>query len=120
MPQVMKNQWSNWSGFVTAQPRSLARPQDQEDLTDLIKTAPGPIRIAGTGHSFTRLVQSEGTILSLDNFQGLIGHDPQKLQATVGAGIKIGPMTKLLHEIGQALPNMGDIDTQAFGGALAT
>jgi FAD-linked oxidoreductase len=120
MLQVVNNQWSNWSGFVTAQPRSLAKPQDQAELSDLIKTAPGPIRIAGTGHSFTQLVQSEGTILSLDNFQGLIAHDPQKLQATVGAGIKIGPMTKLLHGVGQALPNMGDIDTQAFGGALAT
>jgi len=120
MLQVVKNQWSNWSGFVTAQPQSLARPDNQDDLSAIIKTAPGPIRIAGTGHSFTRLVQSEGTIVSLDNFQGLIAHDPQKLQATVGAGTKIGPMTKLLNAVGQALPNMGDIDTQAFGGALGT
>lgn len=120
MLQIVRNQWSNWSGFVTAQPRHLATPDNQDDLSTIITTAPGPIRIAGTGHSFTRLVQSDGTILSLDNFQGLIAHDPHKLQATVGAGTKIGPMTRLLHGVGQALPNMGDIDTQAFGGALAT
>ncbi|WP_371418332.1 D-arabinono-1,4-lactone oxidase [Methylocapsa sp. S129] len=120
MNPIAETEWSNWSGFVTAQPRTLAKPQNQDELSALIKTAPGPIRLAGSGHSFTPLVKSEGTILSLDNFQGLKSHDPQKLQATVGAGTQIGAMTRLLHDIGQALPNMGDIDKQAFGGALGT
>jgi FAD-linked oxidoreductase len=112
--------WRNWSGYVVASPQSLVRPGDHEALSTAILTAPGPIRIAGSGHSFTPLVKSEGTILSLDNFQGLKSHDPQKLQATVGAGTPIGAMAKLLLAAGQALPNMGDIDKQTFGGALAT
>jgi len=120
MNQAAGQQWSNWSGYVTARPRSYVKPQDQEELSAAIKTAPGPIRIVGSGHSFTQLVQSEGTILSLDAFQGLRSHDPQKLEATVGAGTQIGAMARLLHDVGQALPNMGDIDKQAFGGALGT
>jgi FAD-linked oxidoreductase len=112
--------WRNWSGFVVAEPKAITAPRSEEELADAIRTSPGPIRFVGCGHSFTPLVKSEGTILSLDNFQGLKSHDPQKVQARVGAGTRIGAMTKLLHEVGQALPNMGDIDKQSFGGALAT
>src|ERR1700742_5243841 len=100
MNQPAANQWTNWSGYVTAQPRSFVTPQGQEELSTAIRTAPGPIRIAGAGHSFTQLVQSEGTILSLAAFQGLRSHDPQKLEASIGAGTQIGAMTKLLHAVG--------------------
>lgn len=120
MTIAIGNSWQNWSGSVTAQPRILAQPQKLDDLCATIKSAPGPIRIAGTGHSFTPLVQSQGTILSLDNFNGIVSHDANKLQARIGAGTKIGALTKLLHGIDQALPNMGDIDKQAFGGGLGT
>ena len=120
MNQPAGTEWRNWSGYVVAQPRSVMKPQNQDELSAAILTAPGPIRIAGSGHSFTPLVKSEGTILSLDAFQGLKSHDPQKLQATVGVGTQIGAMTRLLQGVGQALPNMGDIDKQAFGGALGT
>jgi FAD-linked oxidoreductase len=120
MSQAAGSEWRNWSGYVVAQPRSLAKPQNQDELSAAILTAPGPIRIAGSGHSFTPLAKSQGTILSLDNFQGLKSHDPQRLQATVGAGAPIGALTRLLHDVGQALPNMGDIDKQTFGGALGT
>ena len=117
---VSAEKWQNWSGFVTAEPQTIARPQTLDQLSATIRSAPGPIRIAGTGHSFTPLVKSEGTILSLDAFEGLKSHDPQKLQARVGAGTRIGALARLLHGVGQALPNMGDIDKQAFGGGLGT
>ena len=47
-------------------------------------------------------------------------HDAGRLQARVGAGTRIGRLAELLHGVGQALPNMGDIDKQSFGGALGT
>ena len=117
---VSAEQWQNWSGFVTAEPQVIARPETLDQLSTTIRSALGPIRIAGTGHSFTPLVKSQGTILSLDAFEGLKSHDPQKLQARVGAGTKIGALARLLYGVGQALPNMGDIDKQAFGGGLGT
>lgn len=115
-----QDEWSNWSGYLSARPRRYAEPQDLQALCDIVRTAESPVRIAGTGHSFTPLVKNDGAIVSLDRFAGLVSHDPAKLQARVGAGTKIGDLAKLLHEVGQALPNMGDIDKQAFGGALGT
>ena len=112
--------WNNWSGFVTANPQQIAAPLTEEALVDVVKKSPGPIRVAGSGHSFTPLVASEGTIVDMSGISGLIRHDTSKLQATVGAGTKLGDLTKLIYWIGQALPNMGDIDKQAIGGALGT
>ena len=71
----MSNIWSNWSGFVTAEPRLIASPADAGELGDLVRTAPGPIRVVGAGHSFTPLVKSQGTILSLERLEGLVSHE---------------------------------------------
>ena len=113
-------QWQNWSGFVTATPQQLATPENIDELIAIVRSSPAPVRIVGAGHSFTPLVKSDGTIVSLDRFEGLRSHDAGALQARVGAGTKIGRLAELLHGVGQALPNMGDIDKQSFGGALGT
>jgi FAD-linked oxidoreductase len=117
---IAANTWQSWSGAVTANPRSLAEPASLDELSHVVRTAPGPLRIAGAGHSFTPLVCSEGTILSLDRFNGLKCAGRGDLQARVGAGTRLGELNTLLHDIGQALPNMGDIDKQSIGGALGT
>ncbi len=120
MNQTVNLSWSNWSGSVVARNAAILRPRGLAELADAIRTARGPIRIAGAGHSFTPLVETEGTILDLDRFQGLVSHDPTELQATVGAATRLGDLTKQLHGVGQGLPNMGDIDKQSIGGALGT
>ncbi len=74
----------------------------------------------GSGHSFTPLVASEGTIVDLGGFSGLNAHDTERMTATIGAGTPLGQLTQMLHAVGQGLPNMGDIDRQTIGGALGT
>ena len=64
----MSNSWSNWSGFVSASPKQIATPADSGALADLVRTAPGPLRVAGAGHSFTPLVQSEERLALTDRF----------------------------------------------------
>ena len=114
------NRWSNWSGSVTAEPVARPSPADVEELQALVRAGKGPIRVAGAGHSFTPLVASTGSIVSLDWISGLKCHDSDKCQATVGAGTRLRDLTKALQDIGQALANMGDIDKQSIGGALGT
>ncbi|MDG4877550.1 D-arabinono-1,4-lactone oxidase [Mesorhizobium sp. WSM4935] len=116
----MANAWSNWSGLVTASPKQIATPADAGGLAELVRTAPGPLRVAGASHSFTPLVQSEGTIVSLEKIEGLVSHDAANNRARVRAGTRLGALMRILQDIGQGLPNMGDIDKQAIGGALGT
>jgi FAD-linked oxidoreductase len=112
--------WKNWSGMHAAQPKLMAKPQTIEQLQEVVKTAPGPIRVTGSGHSFTQLVPSDGTIVSVNALSGLKGHDGSACTATVGAGTRLGELTQILHGIDQALANMGDIDQQTLAGALGT
>ncbi|MBZ9736174.1 FAD-binding protein [Mesorhizobium sp. CA18] len=116
----MATAWSNWSGFVTACPKLIAAPADAGELAELVRSAPGPLRVAGAGHSFTPLVQSDGTIVSLEKIEGLVSHDAANNRARVRAGTRLGALMHILQDIGQGLPNMGDIDRQAIGGALGT
>lgn len=116
----MTVRWQNWSGYHSSTPQSRVEPTDLGELCDVVRTASAPLRILGTGHSFTPLVKSDGTIVSLDKFSGMRNYDADALTVTAGAGTKLGELAMAMHKIGQAFPNMGDIDKQAFGGALAT
>jgi FAD-linked oxidoreductase len=78
------------------------------------------MRPVGAGHSFTPLVPTDGDIISLARLSGLVGHDAATLQATFHAGTQLSAMGAPLHEVGQALINMPDIDEQVLAGAIAT
>jgi FAD-linked oxidoreductase len=112
--------WRNWSGGVEAKPVAILRPGSEDDVKAAVLSAPGPLRLIGSGHSFTPLVATSGTILDLSALSGLRSHDNEATTATIGAGTKLSELTGLLAGIGQALPNMGDIDKQSVAGALGT
>lgn len=112
--------WTNWSGFVAGSPQQILTPDSLDGVVEAVKTAPGPLRVVGAGHSFTPLARTDGTMLSLEKFEGLVSHDEAAAVARVRAGTRLGSLMQLLQEVGQGLPNMGDIDKQAIGGALGT
>ncbi|MCC6920903.1 MAG: FAD-binding protein, partial [Alphaproteobacteria bacterium] len=112
--------WSNWSGDVTASPQAVWRPQNEQELAGLIRGVAGPIRPAGSGHSFTPLCASNGAIVSLENMTGLIEVWPDRQEAELWAGTPVYAVGPLLHPHGLALANQGDIDRQTLGGAIGT
>lgn len=112
--------WQNWSGYQKASPSGRAAPRDEDQLAELLKNATGTVRPVGAGHSFTPLVPTDGTILSLRSFNGLKSHDAAKMTATFGAGTKIGQVGEPLDALGQMLANMPDIDEQSLAGAMNT
>lgn len=119
-PSGRKIPWQNWSGYQKASPSGRAAPRNEDQLAELLKSANNTIRPVGAGHSFTPLVPTDGTILSLRNFHGLKSHDPEKMTATFGAGTKIGQVGEPLNALGQMLGNMPDIDEQSLAGAMNT
>jgi FAD-linked oxidoreductase len=112
--------WSNWCGLEHAYPAARAAPADEAELATLLPAAKAPIRPVGAGHSFTALVPTVGTLLSLDRLSGLIGHDAARLTATVHAGTRLSALGPVLAGIGQEMPNLPDINKQTLAGALAT
>lgn len=112
--------WRNWSGVQECLPSSRQAPADVAALQELLSSAPAPIRPVGAGHSFTALVPTDGTIVSLSRLSGLVSHDPATLQAEVMAGTRLADLGEPLENAGQALINMPDIDDQVLAGAMAT
>lgn len=112
--------WSNWSGIAHSYPARRAAPADEAELAALLPDTPLPIRPVGAGHSFTAIVPTEGTLLSLDRLSGIVASDPEAMTATVGAGTKLSALGPALAKIGQDMINLPDIDKQTLGGALAT
>lgn len=112
--------WQNWSGVQRAQPRARAMPANEAELTTLLARSSGEVRVAGSGHSFSALVPTPGTLVSLDRMSGIARIDKAAMTATVQAGTRLGHLARLLDAEGLALPNLPDIDAQTIAGAIAT
>ncbi len=112
--------WSNWSGLEHAYPAQRGAPKDEAELAALLQSAPAPVRPVGSGHSFTALVPTEGTLLTLDRLSGLVSHDAAALTARVRAGTKLAALGPLLAGLGQEMPNLPDINKQTLAGAMST
>lgn len=119
----MAQVWSNWSGEVKCSPKSIEKPSDIEGVRRLVKRVAGEggrLRVVGSGHSFTALVETNETLLSLDEWQGIDGIDREKLVADVRAGSKLWWLGDELLKAGYAQENLGDINRQSIAGAVST
>lgn len=112
--------WSNWSGSEHAWPAARHAPASEAELAGLMARAAAPIRAVGAGHSFTGLVPTDATLVSLDRMSGIVSHDAALHRASVRAGTRLAPLGEALADMGQEMPNLPDIDRQSLAGALAT
>ena len=112
--------WRNWSGGIVAHPAGRFAPASEEALIEFLRTTSGPARPVGSGHSFTPLVPTDGHLIVIDRLAGILDHDAESLQATMGGGARIGDLGAPLEALGQAMINLPDIDRQTLAGATAT
>lgn len=112
-------QWLNWSGSITFRPSQQLAATSQAQIAEALLGAAGSLRMVGAGHSFSPVAAVDGGVLmSLDGFDGVAAAGPD--HARIGAGGQLGAISEQLHGLGYAFANMGDINDQALGGALAT
>ncbi len=112
--------WRNWGGNQHSQPGNIAAPRSEEEIVDLLRASSGTIRPVGSGHSWSGLVPTDDTMVTLDRLKGLISHDANTKQAEVWAGTKLFAYGPMMEEIDQAIINMSDIDYQSMAGAIST
>lgn len=112
--------WRNWSGIQSAYPVQRIAPRTEDEVLEALRHAATPVRPVGTGHSFTPLVPTTGTLLSLDDLSGIVSHDAQSCRATIWGGTRLQELGPALAAFGQCMPNLPDINKQSLAGALAT
>ncbi|NOK64322.1 MAG: FAD-binding protein [Chloroflexi bacterium AL-W] len=116
-------QIQNWSGSVRFTPKNLHTPETEAALIALVKACSQQnrrIRVIGSGHSFTRLIETDDVLISLNKLQGIINVDHDTHQVTVWGGTKIKALGKHLAAVDLAQINLGDIDVQSIAGAIST
>lgn len=118
MSAPSETMWENWSGGQSAKPQKLFKPQSEAELATTLPNLPAPIRPVGSGHSFTPLVPTDGTIVDIAELNGIVNVDGT--QATLRAGSQLRTIGAALRAQGLGFKNQGDIDHQTIGGALGT
>lgn len=114
-------EWTNWSGSLRFKPADFHKPTTETELADIAGTcykSGKSYRLAAAGHSSTPLVKSTQTLISLENFKGIVRHDNHT--ATLRAGMTVHESNMALQKLGLALFNTGDVDVQTLAGAIAT
>lgn len=119
MATVRRGVWSNWAGNQRIRPEGFDRPATEDQLAALVGSA-RRVRAVGTGHSFTGAALTEGRLVSMDHLRRLVAVDREAGTVTVEAGITIADLNDLLHGLGLALTNLGDIAYQTISGAIST
>lgn len=115
--------WRNWGGNQEAFPRQTVLPGNEAEAVEAVRAAIREginLRPAGSGHSFSPLVPTDGVILDLQHLSGITATDTARRRVRALAGTKLHAMGEPLWEAGLALSNQGDIDRQAIAGAIAT
>lgn len=123
MFSLKKHEWKNWSHSVHCYVDRFFEPESVEEVIRIVKThmrLGKRLRVVGAGHSFTPLVATSESLLSLNNLSGVERINEETRIARVRAGTKLKDLGILLNRAGYAMENLGDINEQTIAGAIST
>jgi L-gulonolactone oxidase len=123
MPKPVPKLWKNWAGNQACAPFAIESPSSEQELVSIVKEAAASdrrVKVVGAGHSFTGIACTDGHLVDLSRYGGLLSHDRDAGTVTVQAGIQLSRLCDELDARGLALENMGDIAYQSIAGATST
>ncbi len=119
----MTDAFRNWSGSLVFTPGAFVRPKNEEQLAEVVRRAAEEgktVRVVGAGHSSMPLVETDGVLVSMERFSGLVSHDRRSGRATIRTGTNLAEAGKAFRDVGLAMHNLGDVDMQMVVGAVGT
>ena len=109
---------TNWAGNIVYRAARVARPRSVSEAQELV-AANSQVRAVGTGHSFNRIADTPGVLISLADLPPVVDIGPGT-SATVAAGVRYGELGEQLNAAGYALPSMASLPHISVAGAVAT
>jgi alditol oxidase len=110
---------ANWAGNVVFGAERYHRPGSVAELQRLVAGS-SKVRALGTGHSFSRLADTTGDLISVAGLPSAVEIDTARAAVTVGGGLRYSDITGPLHAAGLALRNLGSLPHISVAGACAT
>jgi alditol oxidase len=108
---------TNWAGNVTFGARREHRPTSVAELQAIVAAA-GKVRALGTGHSFNRLADTPGDLVSTLALPSIM--DIRGRTVRVSAGVRYGELSAYLQSHGYALRNLASLPHISVAGAITT
>ena len=109
----------NWIRRFRYRPQNYFTPRTEAELIYAIQNS-ADLRFFGSGHSFNEGVVADTTLVSLDNYTGVVKEDPINKRLTVKAGTRVRDVVKLLLKRGWAFEALPSHDAQSIAGILST
>lgn len=109
----------NWGRRYRYRPKNFAEPSTEEEIVQLVRNSKG-IRFYGAAHSFNKGVVADHTLVSLDNYKGVIWKNLETKQVAFRGGTRIRECAKLLLDEGLAFGALPSHDAQSIAGIIST
>ncbi|GAA1614106.1 alditol oxidase [Kribbella sancticallisti] len=107
---------TNWAGNITFS-TAVQAPGSVPELQELVRSSER-VRVLGTGHSFNRIADTSGTLVSVLDLPRVVTIEESAV--TISAGLRYGEVTAALQAEGKALHNLGSLPHISVAGACAT
>src|SRR5215216_4431112 len=101
----------NWIRRFRYRPQNFVKPRTEAKLVYVIQNS-ADLRFFGSGHSFNEGVVADTTLVSLDDYTGVIAEDPANRRLTVRAGTRVRDVLKELLRRGWAFKALPSHDAQ--------
>ncbi|WP_353809004.1 FAD-binding protein [Agromyces sp. SYSU T00194] len=109
----------NWAGNLAYGAERLVAPASVDELADVLRSA-DRVRALGTRHSFNRIADTDGVLVSTGALPAEIAVDADRRVVRACAGIRYGELGAELQRQGWALANLASLPHISVGGAIAT
>ncbi len=110
---------TNWAGNVVFRASGFHGPSTVSELQGLVSRS-ARVRALGSGHSFNRIADTTGDLVTVAGLPQIIEIDSRRAQVKVSAGIRYGELGQALQKAGFALSNTGSLPHISVAGASST
>jgi xylitol oxidase len=115
----MRERLTNWAGNIEFGARRLHRPRTLAELREVVSAA-DRLRVLGSGHSFNRLADTDGDLVSLAEMPRTVEIGADRTTVRIDGGIRYGELATRLAAEGLAVHNMASLPHISVAGAVAT
>ena len=109
----------NWGRRYRYRPKNFVKPTTEEEIVALVRSAEG-VRFYGAAHSFNNGVVADHTLVSLDNYKGVLWKNLETKQVAFKGGTRIRECAALLLDEGLAFGALPSHDAQSIAGIIST
>ena len=115
----MAGQPTNWAGNIEFSAAELRGPASVAELQEIVAGAER-VRALGSGHSFNRIADTGGVLVSTSGLPPVIDIRPEQSVVRVAGGIRYGELAQRLNAAGWALRNTASLPHISVAGSVAT